>query len=102
VERKGGSFPRPPSAWPTIGCSPIGGSRSNQEYVRILHLAATTSESEVETALGLLLEAGTLPTFLAVRDLVHLPTMPSIPQLHTPPLDLSPYDQLIPSRRTNG
>jgi len=76
--------------------------RSNQEYVRILHLAATTSESEVETALCLLLEAGTLPTFLAVRDLVHLPTVPSIPQLHTPPLDLSPYDQLIPSRRTNG
>src|SRR6266480_4146833 len=76
--------------------------RSNQEYVRILHLAATTSESEVETALCLLLEAGTLPTLLAVRDLVHLPTVPSIPQLHTPPLDLSPYDQLIPSRRTNG
>ena len=76
--------------------------RSNQEYVRILHLAATTSESEVETALCLLLEAGTLPTFLAVRDLVHLPIVPSIPQLHTPPLDLSPYDQLISSRRTNG
>jgi len=49
-----------------------------------------------------LLEAGTLPTLLAVRDLVHLPTVPSIPQLHTPPLDLSLYDQLIPSRRTNG
>src|SRR5712692_9960687 len=76
--------------------------RSNQEYVRILHLAATTSESEVEAALCLLLEAGTLPTLLAVRDLVHLPTVPSIPQLHAPTLDLSPYDQLIPSRRTNG
>jgi len=76
--------------------------RSNQEYVRILHLAATTSEAEVETALCLLLEAGTLPTLLAVRDLVHLPTVPSIPHLHTPPLDLSPYDQLIPSRRING
>ena len=76
--------------------------RANQEYVRILHLAATTSESEVETALGLLLEAGTLPTLLAVRDLVHLPAVPAIPPLHTPSLDLSPYDQLIPSRRTNG
>jgi len=42
--------------------------RSNQEYVRILHLAATASESEVETALSLLLETGTLPTFLAVRE----------------------------------
>jgi Mu transposase-like protein len=75
--------------------------RANQEYVRVLHLAATTSESEVETALCLLLEAGTLPTFVAVRDLVHLPGVQSVPQLHPPTLDLSAYDQLIPSRRTN-
>jgi Mu transposase-like protein len=76
--------------------------RANQEYVRILYLAATTSESEVETALCLLLEAAILPTLVAVRDLVHLPRVQSVPQLHTPTLDLSPYDQLIPSRRTNG
>jgi hypothetical protein len=42
--------------------------RGNHEYVRILHLAATTSEVEVETALVLLLEANTLPTFDAVRE----------------------------------
>jgi hypothetical protein len=71
--------------------------RANQEYVKVLHLAATTSESEVETALSLLLEAQTLPTFAAVRDLVQLPGVQSIPQLHTPTLDLSPYDELIPS-----
>src|SRR6266699_2740020 len=76
--------------------------RANQEYVRMLYLAATTSESEVETALCLLLEAAILPTLVAVRDLVHLPGVQSVPQLHTPTLDLSPYDQLIPSRRTNG
>ena len=75
--------------------------RANQEYVRMLYLAATTSESEVETALCLLLEAAILPTLVAVRDLVHLPGVQSVPQLHTPTLDLSPYDQLIPSRRTN-
>ena len=75
--------------------------RANQEYVRILYLAATTSESEVETALCLLLEAAILPTLVAVRDLVHLPGVQSVPQLHTPTLDLPPYDQLIPSRRTN-
>ena len=84
-----------------IGCSTDWPKRANQEYVRVLHLAATTSESEVETALCLLLEAGTLPTFVAVRDLVHLPGVQSVPQLHTPTLDLSSYDQLIPSRRTN-
>jgi hypothetical protein len=75
--------------------------RANNEYVRLLHLAATTSESEVETALCLLLEAGTLPTLATVRDLVHLPGTVALPHLQTPTLDLSPYDQLIPSRRTN-
>lgn len=71
--------------------------RANQEYVKVLHLAATTSESEVETALSLLLEAETLPTFVAVRDLVQVPGVQSVPQLHTPTLDLSPYDELIAS-----
>ena len=33
-------------------------SRADREYVRILHLAATTSELEVDTALLLLLDAG--------------------------------------------
>jgi hypothetical protein len=75
--------------------------RANQEYVRILHLAATTSESEVETALCLLLEAATLPTLLAVRDLVYLPGAVHVPALQTPSLDLSLYDQLMPSRRIN-
>jgi hypothetical protein len=51
----------------------------------------------VETALSLLLEAGTLPTFVAVRDLVQVPGAQSVPQLHIPTLDLSPYDELIPS-----
>ena len=34
------------------------GERADVDYVRILHLAATTMESEVDRALGLLLEAG--------------------------------------------
>ena len=34
------------------------GERADVEYVRILHLAATTMESTVDSALGLLLEAG--------------------------------------------
>jgi hypothetical protein len=76
--------------------------RADHEYVRILHLAATTSETEVATALSLLQEAHTIPTFVAVRDLVKLPVAPVVPQIQAPTLDLSPYDQLIPSRRTNG
>ena len=39
-------------------------------YLRILHLAASTMESDVETALELLLEEGTLPEANLVKDLV--------------------------------
>src|SRR5439155_18404469 len=41
-----------------------GSERADRDYVRILHLAATTSEAEVETALQIVLEAGKLPTFV--------------------------------------
>lgn len=76
--------------------------RAEAEYVKVLHLAATTSESDVETALTLLRETGTTPTLVAVRDLVHVPQPNSVPQIQIPTLDLSTYDQLIPSRRENA
>ena len=76
--------------------------RADQQYVRLLHLAATTSEADVETALTLLLEAQKPPTFAAVRDLVSPPSPAAIPQLHTPALDLTVYDELIPSRRSHA
>jgi hypothetical protein len=59
--------------------------RADQQYVRLLHLAATTSESEVETALSLLLDAGTLPTHDTVRDLVRGQPMAAVPQLTPAP-----------------
>lgn len=43
--------------------------RADSEYVRVLHLATSTSEAEVETALQLLLEAKQAPTVSAVREL---------------------------------
>jgi hypothetical protein len=76
--------------------------RADRHYVRILHLAASTSESEVEIALQLLLETKEAPIFDAVRDLVHAPHSPEILRLSAPDLDLSPYDQLIPSRRNHA
>jgi hypothetical protein len=76
-----------------------GVERANREYVRILHLAATTSEAEVETALQIVLEEHKLPLFLTVRDLVQVPTMRMVPALSTPELNLVAYDQLIPSAR---
>ncbi len=73
--------------------------KCDQQYLRILHLAASTSESEVEIALGLLKEAGTTPTIEKVHALVRLPaeqrTKP--PELPTTQPDLGRYDQFLPS-----
>jgi transposase len=76
--------------------------RADREYVRVLHLAATTSETEVELALGLLLDAGTLPTFDAVRELVQEPEPLQVPHLTTPELNLAVYDHLLPSQCVTG
>ncbi len=69
--------------------------RADRHYVRLLHLAASTAESEVEAALGLLLDQGNTPTFDAVRDLVRTPSEQHVPELSTPVLDLSTYDRLL-------
>lgn len=74
--------------------------RADREYVRLLYLAASTAESEVETALSLLLDAQLVPTFDAARDLVRLPQTPALPALTTPVLNLASYDQLLPSATT--
>ena len=76
-----------------------GAKRADRDYVRILHLAASTSEAEVATALEIVLEAGTCPPFVTGRDLVQVPTMRQVPAIGVPVLDLSAYDQLIASRR---
>jgi len=76
-----------------------GEKRADREYVRILHLAATTWETEVETALQIVLEAHQLPMFVSVRDLVRVPTPQLLPALTPPELNLAAYDALIPSAR---
>ena len=70
--------------------------RADREYVRVLHLATTLSEVEVETALLLLEEVGTTPTADAVRDLVH-PI--ALQQIVIGPINFQPYDELLPSQR---
>ena len=74
--------------------------RADQHYLRILHLAARGSETEVETALALLLEVGTTPTHEAVRTLVHPCERPVLPELSSGVVDLSLYDQLLAERRS--
>jgi hypothetical protein len=69
--------------------------RADRDYVRILHLAASTSEAEVEVALGLLLDQAVLPSFDAVRDLVRVPVAARLPVLGPVVLDMAIYDRLL-------
>ena len=71
------------------------GERADVEYVRILHLAATTMESTVDSALALLLEAGELFDYATVKELAN-PAPPLAPVLTLPGTpDLRVYDSLL-------
>jgi hypothetical protein len=65
------------------------------EYVRILHLAATTLESRVEQALTKLLAQGELPEYEAVKALAAVPDVIVCPALSIPEPDLGCYDALL-------
>jgi hypothetical protein len=75
--------------------TPHRGTSGDVEYLRILHLAASTMESAVEAALASLLEAGAAITADAVKALVSEETRPTVPALVAPKIDLSGYDALI-------
>src|SRR5213595_3287521 len=68
---------------------------ADREYVRLLHLAASRSESAVEAALQLLAEQHATPTAEAARALVQLPGTIPVPVLDEPVLDFAVYDQLL-------
>ena len=70
-------------------------ARADRDYVRLLHLAAATAESDVTAAFERLRAEQRVPTFDAVRDLVRPPTPTAIPQLSPARLDLSVYDRLL-------
>jgi hypothetical protein len=70
-------------------------TRADREYVRILHLAASTVEAEVEAALALLVEQQRVPTFDGVRDLIRPAAPSAMPHLATPDLALDGYDRLL-------
>lgn len=73
-------------------------SRANAEYLRLLHLAASTSESEVERAIELELNAGNAPTFDVVRERAGAAKPAATPAIGKANIDFTPYDSLIPSR----
>jgi hypothetical protein len=73
------------------------GTRGDLEYLRVLLLAASTMESEVDAALGLLLEQGVLPTVDRVKALVS-PEQTSVPELPRLTVNLDDYDALLVGR----
>jgi hypothetical protein len=65
------------------------------EYVRILHLAATTMECAVEAALSTLLDVGEVPEYEVVKARVQ-PAVPlSAPLVQVRLPDLTAYDALL-------
>jgi hypothetical protein len=70
------------------------GERADVEYVRLLHLAATTSECQVDATLTTLLREAQPFDYAGVQALV-TPTTPRLPVVHLPRPDLSQYDALL-------
>jgi transposase len=75
------------------------GIKGDVEYLRILHLAASTMEADVEQALTVLLAEGTTVTADATKkrcaqasDSVAIPTVPALEALS---VDLAAYDVLL-------
>lgn len=68
--------------------------RADVEYVRILHLAASTYEATVEQALSLLVASKERFDYAAVKALAE-PERPTVPYLAQPVADLTDYDRLL-------
>lgn len=70
------------------------GDRADVEYVRVLHLAASTSESLVERSLEQLLTNDVAWDYASVKALAQ-PEAPAIPSVHVGAPDLADYDRLL-------
>jgi hypothetical protein len=72
----------------------LSARRADIDYLRILHLAASTMESEVEAALDLVMEKGEVPRAEWVKELV-VPARPRVPEMEVPQVRLEDYDALL-------
>lgn len=75
--------------------APHRGTSGDLEYLRILHLAATTMESDVDKALAVLLDAGEVPSCDRVKEVVGPVPAPNVPTMAPLDVDLGEYDQLL-------
>jgi hypothetical protein len=70
------------------------GDRADVEYLRILHLAASTSERAVEQTVATLLD-GNEPFDYAVVKALAQPSTPAVPEIRIGVPDLGHYDALL-------
>ncbi|MBK6518218.1 MAG: hypothetical protein IPG04_29850 [Polyangiaceae bacterium] len=75
--------------------TPHHGTKGDLEYLRILHLAASTVEADVAAALELLLAESAAVSSDAVRAIVSTARSPEIPALSRPDPDVDEYDSLL-------
>jgi len=68
--------------------------RADIEYVRILHLAASTMESVVETSLATVLASGEDFDYARVKQLA-APEPQKVPSVSIPKVDLALYDRML-------
>ncbi len=71
------------------------GIRADLEYLRILHLAASTLEADVQAALELLLAERQPVTLDAVKTITSGATQYEVPDLEPAAVDLASYDELL-------
>ena len=77
-------------------CESLGaGYDADRNYLRILHLAASVSETDVEAALELMLAEGQVPLADLIKDLVVQPREPEMPEMAPFRADLGQYDDLL-------
>jgi hypothetical protein len=89
-------FPTPAfrQAYDTLADRLASTRKADIEYLRILHLAASTMECEVDVALRLLLTERAVPLADRVKNLV-VREQPEIPDVKPMTPDLEEYDSLL-------
>jgi hypothetical protein len=89
-------FPTPAfrQAYDVLASKLASTRKADIEYLRILHLAASTMECEVDVALRLLLADGAVPLADRVKNLV-VRERPEIPDVQPMIPNLEEYDSLL-------
>jgi hypothetical protein len=82
-------------AYDAICAARSAGIKADVEYLRVLHLAASTVEDDVERALTALLAEGAAVTADAVKARCAPPSPATVPALEVPAVDLAAYDSLL-------